>query len=260
MIKYSIPLVPNSISWAIINLSNRLVISGFIGTSANGIYSMANKFPSFMDTIYGFFYTAWKESAAKALKEDDNQAFYKNIYNILKKLLYSVTVGMIACLPFVFGILIKQDFSEAYQYIPVLLISMFFSNISGFYGGIFSAYKYTKIMGTTTILSAIINLLLNIVLIKVLGIWAATISSITSTFIVYILRKRKINEFVKFDEKINFISVVIIAICIATYYINNTYIHLINLLIVVLYCTYLNKDIIILVRDNVIKKLRGMKK
>ena len=64
----------------------------------------------------------------------------------------------------------------------------------------------------------------------------------------------------KFDEKINFISVVIIAICIATYYINNTYIHLINLLIVVLYCTYLNKDIIILVRDNVIKKLRGMKK
>ena len=34
---------------------------------ANGIYSIANKFPNIIYTCYGFFSTAWKESAAKIL-------------------------------------------------------------------------------------------------------------------------------------------------------------------------------------------------
>ena len=65
MIKYSIPLVPNSVSWTIINLSDRLVITSMLGSAENGVYSISNKFPNLMNTIYSFFYMAWKESAAK---------------------------------------------------------------------------------------------------------------------------------------------------------------------------------------------------
>ena len=40
-------------------------------------------------------------------------------------------------------------------------MATYFANISGFYGGVFTAYKDTKIMGTTTVAAAIINLAIN---------------------------------------------------------------------------------------------------
>lgn len=254
MIKYSIPLVPNSISWAIINLSDRLIISSVCGTTANGVYSMANKFPSFMDTIYGFFYTAWKESAAKALQDEDVLKFYNNIYDVLKRFLEAVIIGMIAYLPIFFPLLIKKDFGDAYVYIPPLLISMYFSNMSGFLGGIFTAYKNTKIMGTTTVIASVINLVIDLVLIKSIGIWAGVVSTCIATITVYIFRANKVKKYVKIKDLFNLkMYPVLLIVCIA-YYCNNYYIHIITALIITLYCIYLNKNIIMKIVKKVFNK------
>lgn len=81
MVKYSIPLVPNSISWSIINMSDRIIITQLISAGANGIYAMASKFPSIINVLYGYFYTAWKESAAKIIKEENRDEYYNSIYH-----------------------------------------------------------------------------------------------------------------------------------------------------------------------------------
>ncbi len=251
MIKFSIPLVPNSISWAVINLSDRVVISSVLGTSANGIYSMAYKFPNIIDTIYNFFYIAWKESASRVLKDEDSDKFYNKVYDSLKKFLYAITVGMIACLPFIFPLLIKKEFTEAYLYIPILVLAIYFSNISGYYGGIFSAYKNTSIMGKSTLIGSAINLFVNIILIKFIGIWAAAISTLMSTYIVYILRKKQINKLVKLNESSQILRIIIFIIALASYYIDNLLINLIVLLIVVVFCVYTNKEIILDILKNI---------
>ncbi len=259
MIKYSIPLVPNSLSWTIINFSDRLIITSVLGTSANGIYSIACKFPTMMDSIYGFFYTAWKEAAAKAKKDDDTDKFYDNIYQILKKLLYSIVLGLIAVLPFAFSWLIKKEFENAYYYIPVLLVAMYFSNISGFYGGIFSAYKETKIMGTTTILSAILNIVVNIAIIHFVGLWAGAISTLVSVFVVYLLRKRQLKKFTHLSEKKEIFSAIVFIVAIVSYYYKNTLLNASILIIAILYCAYLNKEIIISIMSYLKSKLNGQK-
>lgn len=245
MIKFSIPLVPNSISWAVINLSDRLVISSVLGTAANGIYSMAYKFPNIIDTIYNFFYIAWKESASKAIKDEDSDDFYNKVYNSLKNFLYSITVGMIACLPFVFSLLIKKEFTEAYLYIPILVLAIYFSNISGYYGGIFSAYKNTSIMGKSTLIGSVLNLLIDIILIKLIGIWAAAISTLISTYVVYILRKRQINKIVKLNEMSPLPRILIFILALISYYIKNVFVSAIILVIVVAFCIYTNKEILL---------------
>jgi len=48
LIKYSLPLIPNGISWWIINVSDRTIISVLLGTAANGIYAISNKFPAIL--------------------------------------------------------------------------------------------------------------------------------------------------------------------------------------------------------------------
>lgn len=246
MIKYSLPLVPNSISWAVINLSDRLVVTSFLGTSANGIYSVSYKFPTIIDTIYGFFYTAWKEEAAKTLKDSDSSLFYNKVYSVLKNFMWSITIGLLSFLPFIFNLLVNSSFNQAYLYIPVLLVAIYYSNIAGYYGGIFTAYKDTKVMGITTIIGALINLFVDLLLIKYIGIWAAAVSTLMSTMFVYIFRRVKLRKYVNLNEnKIYFIlSLISLIITLFSYYSKNLILQILALIVIIGYCIFLNKTII----------------
>ena len=70
---------------------------------------MAYKFPNMMDTIYRFFYTAWQESSARAIKDKDKDKdeFFSNIYIVLNKIMFSVSISIIVCMPLIFNIFIK---------------------------------------------------------------------------------------------------------------------------------------------------------
>lgn len=246
MIKYSLPLVPNSISWGVINLSDRLVVTSFLGTSANGIYSVSYKFPTIIDTIYGFFYTAWKEEAAKTLKDSDSSLFYNKVYSVLKNFMWSITIGLLSVLPFIFNLLVNSSFNQAYLYIPVLLVAIYYSNIAGYYGGIFTAYKDTKVMGVTTIIGALINLFVDLLLIKYIGIWAAAVSTLMSTMFVYIFRRVKLRKYVNLNEnKIYFIlSWISLIITLFSYYSKNLILQILALMVIIGYCIFLNRMII----------------
>lgn len=246
MIKYSIPLVPNSISWSIINMSDRIILTQMVSSAANGIYAMANKFPNIINVLYGYFYTAWKESAAKIVKEDNKNQYYNSIYHDAKRFLYAVTICLIAVMPFAFPIFINEAYDEAYVYIPIVMIATYYSNLSSFYGGIFSAYKDTKIMGTTTIVAAVINLVIDLLLVNTLKIYAACFSTLIANLIVYFYRKKKLKKYLKLKElKWQGPMLFLAIICLAYYakYIpgvgNNTVllwtINVISLLIAVLY-------------------------
>lgn len=255
MLTYSIPLIPHSLSWTIINLSDRLIIAGALGTASNGIYAISNKFPTIINTVYNYFAIAWKESAAKALHEEDSGQYYNKIYEALKNMVYSATVLVIAFVPFVFNILIKGGYQEAYLYIPILVFSVYFSNMASFYGGIFSAYKKTKIIGTTTLVSAIINLVIDIVFIKTIGIYAAAISTLLASIFLYVYRKYKIKDFVKLkhSKDMNF-TIIITLIVFLSYYSNNIIFKGIALLFTIIYALMMNKEVVKMFAGKFIKK------
>ena len=254
MLKYSIPLVPNSVSWSIINLSDRIMITSFLGTTQNGIYSIANKFPSIMNSLYGFFYIAWKESASKIVKEDDKERYYNSIYDNLKRFLFSILLCLIAILPIAFDFLIDVSYKEAYLYIPVLIIAIYYSNMSGFYGGIFAAYKDTKIMGTSTIVSAIINIVINLILMPYIGVFAAVLSTIISNYIVYLYRKIKVKKYVELNEKIKIIQFILLILSCIVYYKRIFVLNVIFIIIAIIYSCIINKNIIKKVTNKILKK------
>lgn len=200
MIKYSVPLVPNSISWSIINMSNRLILTNMVSSAANGIYAMASKFPNIISVLYGYFYTAWKESAARIVKEENKNEYYNSIYHDAKRFLYAVTICLIAVMPFVFPIFINETYNEAYIYIPIIMIATYYSNLSSFFGGIFSAYKDTKIMGSTTIIAAILNLVIMIAFVTNFEIYAACFSMLIANLLVYFYRRKKLKKYLKLKE------------------------------------------------------------
>src|SRR5690606_32563819 len=60
MIKYSLPLVPNTISWWLINSANKYLILMFLGIQENGIFAMSNRFPVILVMINQVFTLAWQ--------------------------------------------------------------------------------------------------------------------------------------------------------------------------------------------------------
>ena len=105
MIKYSFPLVPNNISWYIINISDRIVVTSVLGSSVNGIYAMANKFPNIMNNFSSFFFTAFKENVAIAVKKDNYEKYYNEIYVIVHNAFIAISLLIITILPFIFIII-----------------------------------------------------------------------------------------------------------------------------------------------------------
>lgn len=201
LLKYSIPLIPNKVSWTIMNMLDRLVIMASLGPAPAGLYAVAYKFPNVMDQVYGFFYQSWKESSARALNDEgDEVAFYDAIYQAIRRFMMGVVMVMIALMPFVYDLLIDWQYHEGILYVPILLLATYFSNISGFYGGIFTAHKDTKVMGTTTIASAALCLVLNLVLIPHFGLYGASFATIAAMFVVNEYRRIKVRAYAALSE------------------------------------------------------------
>lgn len=257
MVKYSIPLIPNKISWSIINLSDRIIIMNTIGSNASGLYAVSYKFPNLMDTIYGFFYQSWKESSARVANDDSKDAFYNMVYTYLKSIMYSVSILMISFMPLAYYLLINKSYNQAMLYVPILLLGTYFSNVSGFYGGIFTASKDTKIMGTTTIVAAILNLLINILLIYRLGLYAAAISTLVANLVVCIYRKIKVRKYVELEEDYNktLLAIVVTIIVCSLFYSMKFELQLIGCIVAICYALFSNRKIIMMIFERM-KKLQ----
>ena len=165
-IKYSLPLVPNTIIWWIINASDRTIISIFLNATANGIYAVANKFSLIIVSLYNVFNLSWSESAAININSKDKDEFFSNVFNKMLEIVSSLAIVFIGILPLIFNIIIDIKYAESYIYIPVLIIASIFNIIVMFIGGIYIAQKRTNEVAKTSLWSGILNIFINLLLIK----------------------------------------------------------------------------------------------
>lgn len=257
MLHYSLPMIPNNIFWSVINLSDRIVIMNVLGAGSSGLYAVAYKFPTLMDTVYGFFYQSWKESSARALTNGNSDEFFQKIFVYLINFLFSVVLVMTAFMPIIFKVMVNQRYSSAIYYVPILLFATFFSNLSGFFGGVFTAYKNTWILGTTTVWSAIINLVLNLAFIKMLGIYAAASATLLSSLFIFLYRREKVKKFVDlhYPPKLLIINCIIGACVIGLFTIKNLEGTLLSCTVAIVYTCILNRGMIKLILKEVKSKL-----
>ncbi len=256
--KYSLPLIPNAISWWIFNSSDRLIVSSVLGIAQNGILSTSYKFSSVYITIYNIFNITWTESAALHIDDEDSSEFFSKIINTVLKLFTAICFGIIAIMPFVFPLMINEKFGEAYNQIPILMLSSLFNVVVGLLSVIYIAKKDTKAVAKTSIMAAIINLVVNVALIKFIGLYAASISTLASYLIMSIYRLYDVKKYIniKLDKKFVLKTLLIIPILFISYYINNVYLNIITILITILYAWLLNKNSISLIINMIKGKFR----
>lgn len=244
--RYSIPLVPNQLSWWVVSTSDRTILSYFIGITANGIYSIANKFSTVYITFYNVFNLSWTESVSLHIN-DDEDSFLESVINSMFKLFSSICLLIIAFMPVVFPFLVNQQFEAAYQQIPILLIAVLFQVIVGLYSAIYVALKKSVEIAKTSLGAAAINITINLLFVKYIGIYSASISTLIAYFAMMIYRYIDIKKYKNIPLKRSSILMtsamaLIVLIC---YYINSSLLNNLSLVIVSFYTMTINRDMII---------------
>ncbi|SES96442.1 Membrane protein involved in the export of O-antigen and teichoic acid [Enterococcus malodoratus] len=197
LLKYSIPLIPNGIAFWITNTIGRYFILFFLGTSSNGLFAVANKIPSLLNVLNTIFFQAWQLSAIEEFDSTDNSKFYSRIFSFYSKFLFVGMSGILFILKPMISILVSQEFSDSWKYVPFLLLTVVYSSFSGFLGNYYVAAKSTNRVITTTIYGSIFNILGNGLLIPLVGLNGAGISSAISFFLVWIIRQKDTKRFVR---------------------------------------------------------------
>ena len=260
LLKYSYPLVPNELSWWAIRASDRFVITAALGASANGIIAIAHKFPSVFIMMYNIFGIAWTESVVLHLKEEDGEKFFSNTTNRMLRLFSCIVLLLIAVMPFVFGIIINDKFKEAYYLIPLYMIGTIFNVVIGLVSTVYIVHKQTKVIAKTSVTAAIICLVTDILLVKLIGTYASPVSNILGFGAMMLYRCYDIKRYVLIVWDVRFISmfVIVMSIAVFAYYIENTIICILALIIALLFTYLVNKnDFSIIIRGVKGKFLRS---
>ena len=263
LIKYSLPLVPNQLSWWIFNTSDRVVVSSFLGFAFNGLLSAANKFSTVYITLYNVFHLSWTESISEHIDDADADKYFNKMFNTISFFFLSLSILLTACMPIIFKIMINQKFKACFNLIPILLIASFFNVIVSLLGSVYVAKKNTKEIAKTSIYSAIINLVSHLLMLKFIGLYAAAISTLLSYFIMSISRYKSVSKKyfkVCFDNKKVIISIIFYLLVLACYYGKNIYLTLIGILVALIYSILINRTNIKFIFQLLNKKVRKKNK
>ena len=258
MNRYSIPLIPNGISWWVVNASDRSIIAFVFGAGANGLYAISNKFPTIISSLTGVFNLSWSESAALHINSPDRDEFFSVITNTVIKLFTSMGAGMIACMPFIFPLFIHPQYNEAYQYIPFLVLGTVFNVALCLYSQVYLAKKLSEKVAFTAVLGAIINIVINVLFIRKIGLYAAALSTAISYFIMMVYRHIDLKKYINITIERGLIikTIILFTFAIVLYYQNNLYLNIINLLVVCIYAVIINKTILLSGYKIVLNKLK----
>lgn len=259
IIKYSVPLIPNMISWWIVSASDRTIISAVIGIAQNGIYSAANKFSGVFTTLYSVFNLTWTESASININSEDRDEFFSKILDFVIRFFGCLCLGTIAVMPFVFNVLINEKFAEAYYQIPILILGSVFNILVSFIGSIYVAKKLTKEIAKTSVIAAIINIVVNVVLIKSIGLYAASISTVIAYVLMFIYRWIDVKKYVKFNVNkiLMFVLIIMYGVTIFTYYLRSTVISAVVLGVVAIFAIIANINSVTYLKQIVKSKIKG---
>lgn len=258
MLKYSWPMVPNSMSMWVMRVSDRLVVTFFMGVAANAVYSVANKIPQLLTVAQTTFNMAWQENASIASKDDDAPAYYSQMFRAVFDFMAGVFGLLVAATPILFALLIRGDYGEAYYQMPILFLAMFFFSIAGYLGGVYVAYKKTTSVGITTALAAVCNLVFDIATIQWIGLYAASGSTLISYLFLCVYRMIDLKKFVdiKYDMKRIIVVLLILTAMSGLCFARNTICDVLNIAVgIAMFCVLDGKMMMSLLR-KVLKKAK----
>lgn len=199
MLKYSIPMMPTVILWWIINVSDRYMITGFIDSSANGLYTAASKIPNFIIMISSIFIDAWQLSAVDEYDSNSKADFFTKVFKVYSSGVFTTASALIIFCQFITKILVAKSYYDSWKYVPILVMATTISCFVNFLGSVYMAEKKSVMAMVTAMAGALTNVILNLILIPNIGPNGAAIATVCAFVVVFITRAINTRKYVKMN-------------------------------------------------------------
>jgi O-antigen/teichoic acid export membrane protein len=138
-------------------------------------------------TVFNIFGLAWQESAITEYDSEHRNEYYTTTFNRYMRLLLSSLLVLISVTRGMASILIGEDYSSAWLYIPLLYFSSVFAAFSQFYGTGYLSAKKTVGSFLTTVIGVACGFSV-LLLVPVLGIQAAALAQMTAYLVLFLVR------------------------------------------------------------------------
>lgn len=190
MIRFSVPLIPNQLNWWVINSSDRYIVRIFLGTSANGILSIAHKFPTMLQLLLGLFNTAWQDLSIADIEQDE-EGYYTSVFQKFYKFSFGLLWILIPATKIFIDLVMSDAYKESANYVPFYYLGAVFQSFSSFYGVGYLKDKRTELAFTTSVYGTVVNVLVNVLLIRFIGLQAAAFSTFVGFLVMWLVREKQ---------------------------------------------------------------------
>lgn len=247
MIKFTLPLVINSISvWCATGLG-RIIIAGKLGIATNGYIAVADKFLVAISLFSSIVALTWQETAFSLSTSEEKGEKYSVAFNMYIK---ALGCGILILIPFtyiVFPYLVNLQFNQAKGIIPLYYLVALLGALSTFFTSIFTAAKKTKTIFYSTLLSAIVNLSVLYFMIPIAGIFAYVFAAFAGSTVSLLIRYFTVSlNIIKIsiDFKNVIILILFYILAVFAFFKTNAIVNILMLSVSVLVSLYVLKDIV----------------
>jgi O-antigen/teichoic acid export membrane protein len=190
MISFSLPLVLTSVSGIILNITDRYSLRFLSDMSTVGVYSLGLKVAN---TIRAFIITsvnlALQPMIFKMMDAQGNKRFYSKVLTYFTFGLMFFVLFFSVYAPEIIKVISKQNMAywNAYKIIPILSFSMLFGMLRDVSLTGLNITKKTRIIAILILSAALLNILLNSLLIPVWSFYGAAIATTFSQAVFFLL-------------------------------------------------------------------------
>jgi O-antigen/teichoic acid export membrane protein len=187
-LSYGIPLIPHTIGSITINLVDRLFITKMVGLEATGIYTVGYQIGMIIGILQDSFNKAWVPWLFKQLKENNE----KTKINIVKlTYFYFIVIIVVALIlssiaPWLLSFFVGEEFTNASKYVFWVAIGYAFNGMYKMVTNYIFYVKKTYILAWITFFTAVINIILNYLLISNNGAVGAAQATTVAYFISFV--------------------------------------------------------------------------
>ncbi len=198
MLRFSIPYIPTTMMWLITSVSDRYIVSAYCGTAENGLYAAAYKLPTLLSLVSGVFVEAWHFSTVKDAEEKERADFFGSVYGSFMSVMFMGASVLIAGAKIFTSILLDDSYFTSWEFVPVLVIATTFSTLVSFLGSVYFLEKKSVMSMLTAMAGAVVNVILNFVMIPDHGAMGAAAATLISYLTVYVIRGVDTRNYLKF--------------------------------------------------------------
>ncbi|WMJ82991.1 lipopolysaccharide biosynthesis protein [Oscillospiraceae bacterium LTW-04] len=200
MLRYSVPLIPTTMFWWIVGMSDRYMVTWFWGDTPTGMLAIAHKIPSLLTIVSAIFYQAWQISAVdESGKGKRTTRFYSQTYDYYSTLLFCAASGIVMLIQPITKVLYAPAYHESWRYVPFLVMAEVFSSLVTFLGSFYMVSKKNATVPLAIFVGAVANIGLNFWLIPRYGVMGATFATLLSYLLAYAIRAVDIQRLVSLE-------------------------------------------------------------